>query len=291
MNTIGARIAWILCLGMGVPAMPAALAQESKPASQTSEPGVHRLEIYNGPLHSVYYYAAGASPGELAGFRNAAYAQKQAELAGQLLDLRNQYVNDERVLESRRRTVQQQWYGYANQYSPGYGAPYYGYGGYGYPWLGSGYPFLGFGNVTASNNLAFGVGDEGPIKDQLARTLAGQATPEFAAMAGQHLDTALARVGGPANRDLARGAPEKTGIAPAGYETTPADGFRLASPGAHVIVTSKVGDTIDKVDGTLVRENSDWIVVKTAAGNRTIPKRQVVDILEPGGTASPPSKP
>jgi hypothetical protein len=285
MNTIGLRTRLAVCFGVAVLAGQTCPAQEAGPAVYKSESGVHRMDIYNGPLRSVYFFG-GAAPGELDSYRNAAYAERQADLANQLLDLRNQYVNDERILENRRRTVQQQWYGYANQYSLGYGSgsgyPYYGYGGYSYPGFGVGSAYLGGFSTTASNNLAYGVGDEGAIKAEFAHALAGQATPEFAALAGRQLDTALARVSGPGTP----GSAQKTGITQVGYQS-PAEGFRLASPGAHVIVTCKIGDTTEKIDGALFRENADWIVIKTPAGNRTIPKRQVVDVLEPGEKPAP----
>jgi hypothetical protein len=73
------------------------------------------MEIINGPLRTVHYFSTADSMGELIGPRRNAYAEKQAELADQLLDLRKQYVNDERALQNRRKTVQEQWYGQANQ--------------------------------------------------------------------------------------------------------------------------------------------------------------------------------
>jgi hypothetical protein len=117
----------------------------------------------------------------------------------------------------------------------------------------------------------------------MARTLATQATPEFAAQVGRDAD---ARAQGVMNPGQA-GRPQ-TGVSPAGYYGSPAaDGFSVASPGAHVIVSCKIGDTTEKIDSTLLRENADWIAVKTQAGNRTIPKRQVLDMLELGQATKP----
>jgi hypothetical protein len=49
--------------------------------------------------------------------------------------------------------------------------------------------------------------------------------------------------------------------------------------------------TIAKVSGPFfagaAQVGEAWIVVKTAAGNRTILKRAVLDILEPGQTGKP----
>jgi hypothetical protein len=245
MNITDVRVGWVLCFGVAALGAPTLQAQEAKPPAQSNESRTHLLEIYNGPFRTVHYYGTGDSTGELASLRSNAHAEKQAELADLLLDLRKQYVHDERALQSRRKTVQQQWYGQANEYSFGYD-PYWsypvGYAGYGY----SGFTAGGYSGTTY-NNLAFGVGDEGAIKSAIARTLANQATPKTA-----------------------------------GYGPTAAEGFSVAPPGAHVIVSCKIGDTTEKIDGTLLDENADWIVVKTQAGNRTIPKRQVLEILEPG---------
>ena len=73
----------------------------------------------------------------------------------------------------------------------------------------------------------------------------------------------------------------RTGIRPAGYDSPSGEGFALANPGVQVTVTSKIGDSIDRIEGSVARENADWLVLNTKSGMRTIPKRQIVDILQP----------
>src|SRR5438876_3164060 len=115
----------------------------------------HALEIFNGPMRTVHYFADRAAPQEQAALNELTRLENEAALTGELALLRRQYVNDERFLEARRTNVQHLLYGYSTQYSAGlypeyirgwygYGAGW-GYGGYpygcwgGYPYLYSGY--------------------------------------------------------------------------------------------------------------------------------------------------------
>ena len=86
-----ASTAWVLS-SLGLLAAAPIFGQGTKPAAQNTEPGIHRLQIYNGPLRTVHYFSASGSPGEQANFREAERAENQVDLANQLLDLRNQYV-------------------------------------------------------------------------------------------------------------------------------------------------------------------------------------------------------
>jgi hypothetical protein len=263
-------------------AVVSAVQAQEKPAVQTTEPSFHRMEIYNGPLRSVYYSAAGASTGERLALREVQRSENEAALADQLLAMRRQSVNDESILQNRRRNVQQLFYGYSSTVSAGLLAgtvstlfPF----GFGYPAFG--FPFYpGFGSVITQHGLS-GVGDEGPIKTELARMLAAQAGPEYAAQAYSQYYNALTRAAETNSRIAAVvGVPSKGGIRPAQYQA-PLGPSRLPQPGTHVVVSRKVGANVEKVEGNVVSETGDWMVLDTKAGRLTIAKNSIVDILEP----------
>src|SRR5690242_14050256 len=77
-----------------------------KPAV-ADEGGVHRMVIYNGAARTVHYLSEGLSPGDQAALHNLETAENQVGLADQLLGLRQQYVADERVLQTQRRHMQE----------------------------------------------------------------------------------------------------------------------------------------------------------------------------------------
>ena len=200
--------AGLLMLGACLSWSPAQ-AQEVRPAADTDS-GVHRMELYNGPLRTVHYFSLGMSPGEQSSLHALERAENEVAAADQVLALRRQYVMNERRLESRRAEVQRLLYGY-NSVQPNNVLPFLGYSsnastalgpfgpggealpvGFGYP--GYPYPATGGGLGSSSQTLAFGMGDEGRIKTDVARTLSTLATPEHAAQASRNLDTALARV-------------------------------------------------------------------------------------------------
>jgi len=257
-----------------------------KPAVKQEGPGgVHRMEIYNGPTRTVAYIYGGLSPSEESAVREMQRTENEAALADDLLALRREYVSSELALEARRRAVQGLLYGYANEASNTFTASSGGWvGGYGgYPYL-SAYPYANpYGYLPASysasfsgstmNSLAYGVGDEGVIKTAMARTIAGQATPEYASQANLAVQTAMARGSQSDSIRTAMGMTKKEPVAAAGFETTTA--------GADVVVTRTLDGKNEKVEGKMVREDKDWLVVDTKDGRRTIPKTQVVDILEP----------
>jgi hypothetical protein len=175
MKAIREHTARLCCLGLGL-FCSSALAQQPPP-KPAAEPGFHRMEIYNGATRTVHYVPAGASAADQTRVRDRERAENDAALADDLAMLRRQYVRDESFLQNRRTNVQQLFYGYSNQIGGGY-YPGWGWGGYllGYLGYGYGYPYFGFG-VGASNSLMWGVGDEGVIKRELARTLAGPSAP------------------------------------------------------------------------------------------------------------------
>jgi hypothetical protein len=185
-NSFGAAFA--ICAAVGLAQVSGLRAQDKS---------FHQMEILNGTVRTVHYFLDNATPAEAAELRWREQTENDVALAGELSALRRQYVNDERFMENRRTNVQQLLYGYSTEYAvslyPGWN---YGWGGgwYGYP-FGFGYGYPGFyGNMagTAAHSLAFGVGDEGRIKTEMAHTLAGQATPAFAQEAYQALQRPFA---------------------------------------------------------------------------------------------------
>jgi hypothetical protein len=284
MKTVTACFGSAACLALAL--VSGGKAQE-KPAAQ-NESGFHRIEIYNGPFRMVHYASFGASTGEQTLLHDVERSENEAALADQLLALRRQYVRDESILEKRRRQVQELYYGYWNVGNPGlitgigavataYPFGYSYYAPYNYAYLS--YPSVASG--TSVNGL-YGVGDEGRIKTELARTLAVQATPEYAAQAYRQYNNALARAGESDGR-IAKvvGAPSKGGIRPLAYEPAPGESPRLTRPGAHVVVNTRLGNTAEKVEGTVVSDAGDWLVLDTKAGQLSIAKSAIIDILQP----------
>lgn len=287
MNT---RKAWIGSAGCFALAFVATANAQEKPAVQGPQADFHRMEIYNGPFRMVQFFAAGASAAEQANLREIERSENDAALADQLLALRRQYVANERILENQRRQFQQLLYAYPTQISAGlltgtlpaaypfgygYSSPY-DYGSFLY----GGSPYLaGFAGI-ASVNGAWGIGEGSPIKVELARTLASQATPEYATQAYRQYYNALAHAGEPNSRiATVAGVPSKGGIRPLEYQPAPGE-LRLTRPGAHVVLTRKLGDSAEKVEGTVVSETGDWVVLDTKAGKRSLAKSTIVDVLE-----------
>src|SRR5207248_3030729 len=84
------------------------------------------------------------------------------------------YVRNERLLEQRRGQVNPLLYGYSSAYgaalplpTPAYGC---GFGAYPIPVAGFGYP-----RAAVVNTLAFGIGNEGVVKNELVRGLGAAA--------------------------------------------------------------------------------------------------------------------
>jgi hypothetical protein len=290
MKTVTACFGSAACLALAL--VSVAKAQEKQAAQ--NEPGFHRIEIYNGPARMVHYSSFGASTGEQTLLRDVERGENEAALADQLLALRRQYVRDESILEKRRSQVQELFYGYWSVLSPSlvsgaalttypfassisypFGYSYYAPYNYAYPY------YTSVGSGTSVNGL-YGVGDEGRIKTELARTLAVQATPEYAAQAYRQYNNALARAGESDSR-IAKvvGAPSKGGIRPLSYEPAPGESPRLTRPGAHVVVNTRLGNTVEKVEGTVVSDAGDWLVLDTKAGQLSIAKSAIITSLEP----------
>jgi hypothetical protein len=258
-----------------------AQGQDVKPAVRPAEGGggvVHRMEIRNGPTTAVRYFSTDVTEGDRSVLRELERASNEARYAGDLQALLRQYVNDERLLEPKRRTVQAALYGQsitASSFGSGVGPAYAGYGagpvfvGYGaaypyaYPYNYGGYAFgypyaypgavFGGGSLTTTESLAFGVGDEGRMKEALVQVLARQATPEYAAAANRAYDNALARAASSAVIRPVLGPDERGRVKGAAFE-------RPQPSAVTVTLTLKGGG---KVAGDAVREDGDWYVVES----------------------------
>ncbi len=250
------------------------------PADQ-GEPGVGRLEIWNGPVRTVHYVYRGLSPSEAQAVRELERAENEMTLANDMLALRMQYVGGERVADAQRRFTQQQLYGYsASESNSGsvaysrrvgeYGriAPWWGgwgWGGWGGGWS-NGTTGAASGGFTSTDavGLGQGVGDEGAIKTLMARTIAGQATPEYAARANADLQAAA---GAAASYPVVRNS--------LGLKETP-----FSFVGAEVSVEVAGGGA--PIKGTLMGEDRDYLFIKKADGSTSrVPKGNVREVVTP----------
>jgi len=285
MNLQRTGLAAVAALALTVSLALPARGQPVKPAAE-NEFGVRRMEIWNGPVRTVHYFMQGSSPGEEATLRDLARAENDLASADEVQGLRRLYLKNERLLANRRGQVNPLLYGYSSEYAagliPGVVTGGFGYGGFaGYPY-GSAYGIGGFGNVgsgfaypgigaaigNVNNSLANGVGNEGVMKNELARGLAEAATPEAIARATRAYDTAVARVGESQRLHVALGYPKAEG--------TPVKEERWV--GGQVTVTTKDGKTFD---GKLVREEPEWITVETATEDVSLRKSEVTRIVRP----------
>jgi len=269
---LGTAIALAAC--MPVPAQ----AQQGKPAAQ-NESGIHRMEIWNGPVRTVHNFSRGFSPGEVAALRALEHAEAGLAIADEVQGLRRLYLRNERVLEQRRGQVNPLLYGYSTESAAG-GFDTSGYAGYGrYPYAylygGGGIASsgtFGFGSVTKT--LASGIGNEGVIKNELAHTLTDASASDAYARAARAYDVAVARV---AESDRLR-----TALGWRKGEASPVKEERWV--GGQVSVTTKDGKM---VDGKLVREEAEWITVETATEEVSLRKSEVTRIARPKKEAKP----
>lgn len=237
-------------------------AQDKRP--RDGRPDVFRMDIINGGSTTVRYFGAGLSPSEGSLLREMEDVQNQLALARDLTALSRQYVASERLLEPIRRQVQQQLYGLdvtttsfntAYAFASPYGTYAAGVPGFNTflfnPWLSaSALPVAGT-EVRVNRSLANGVGDQGPMKDALAKIVAGRATPEAVAALERSYDRLARRAG---SSEALR----------AGLRLPRGDGTRLAADeDSPVTLTLKGGD---KVRGDSVKEAKDWFVVSRPGG-------------------------
>jgi hypothetical protein len=270
---------------LGAALATAAMGQQVDPNAPGS---VHPVEILQGPNRWVDYVTQGnLSNSDRMAVQELQRAENELAYVNNLQRLKQQYVEDERTLQPQRRYVQEQLYGTSitynragEAYSSGWGGwgggfgAYGGYGGFGYPYTWGGYGgYGGWGgssyssgtNTTVTRNLQFGMGDEGRIKDALAPVVAVQAMPEYTGQVLRDYENAVARA--ETSPALARALAFRKG------EARPVADFPVRfKKGDRVVLTLKGGD---KVVGTMVEENPDWVVVRTATGQVTVRKAEV----------------
>jgi hypothetical protein len=242
---------------------------------------VHRLEIYNGPMRTVHYYVEGLSMGERASLSDLQRLENEVAFTDQLAALRQQYIRDERELQRRRAVVQNLLYGTSTTYATGFypgavwvGGYPYGYGlplSYAYPNVVTTAALYPIGSVgTTTQSLLFGIGDEGVIKTEMARVLASQASPQYAALARQEYLTALDRASNDPKLGRVLGL-KKGDVALAEFARVVPPGMGL-SAGDQVSLTARDGKTID---GKFVRETGDWVTVDTGKEQVTVRKSEI----------------
>jgi hypothetical protein len=312
MRTVFTQTAWVLGLLLATstgwaqqgvkPIPPAEGAPKPGVRRAADEPGgVHRMVIYNGPVRTVHYVYDNVSPSEESSMRDLERAENEVALADQLLALKLQYVRDERQLQSRRTEVQRLLYGYSSETTAGLsgatgGYPFgLGYGGYGvtggffYPGYGiagagaAGYPFgggVGFGGYvgSGSNSLAYGVGDEGAIKTEIAKVLANEANPGYAAGAEAKLAASLSHA---SQYESARGA---MGVKePIALTAGPGVESRFGvKPGDEVTLTVRgAGDKTDTVKGKVVSEGPEFLTIDNGSQEEMIRSSEIMRIARP----------
>jgi hypothetical protein len=242
------------------------------PAVARQSADLGRIEIYEGARRTVYYVAAHLSVGERSALQELARAENESAYAGDLLALKREYVDSERVLEPYRRSVQQQLYGISTETTDSASvASGYGRGGY-YPYAFANPYFNGFGGgyfggatTTVSRSLANGVGYEGPLKDAMAKQIATEASPEFAGAISREYDVALGRAASSERLANAFGV-TRSNVVPA------------ATNPSRIQLTLKSGE---KLDGNLYGEDSDWFRVETATGTVSVRKAEVTRVEVP----------
>jgi len=272
-----ATLALTACL-----ALPARAQPPGKPAAD-NEPRTHRMVIENGPVRTVHYISKDFSPGEESALRDLERAENGLAAAGQLLDLRRLYLRNEMTLEQRRGQVNPLLYGYSSQLGTdsfagggfsGFGGYPYGYG-FGYPYGVSTFGNMGYGwgttnSASSLNSLAPGIGNEGVIKNEMARMIADPSASDAYARAARAYDAALARVADTkAGKSIGLVAAEHT----AGPRVT--------------LVMKKEGE---KITGNLVSDDADWITVETDKEQVSVRKADVDRIVRVRSDVKPASR-
>jgi hypothetical protein len=193
------------CLAIGCVALasfPGRAEDKKNDKNDKAEPRIHVITINQGTRRTVEIVGTGdVSPSWLAAEQDRARAMNEANYVAELQDLKRQYIANERLFAARRHEVQMQQYGNSstttNSSSLAYGD---GYRGFGYPYWGwsgnGGYPAGILGSLsnstTTTRDLSMGVGPEGALQTDMARVIASQSTPDFAATASRNFTNSAA---------------------------------------------------------------------------------------------------
>ncbi len=272
-SRIGSPYSPVLGVLVGVLLAAPAWAGDKNPRDR-----VFKMDISNGFTHRVRYFGDALSPGESTTLSELERLENTRAYARDLLAAKEQYVTTERILEPHRRYVQRMLYGlnvtgssYGMMSGGGYGGGLgyyprvaassywagYGYGGYG-GWGAGGYTAARQRTVNAS--LANGVGEEGVMKDMIARTIAQEATPEFAASLDRAYQEVSLRASASPTLRVALKMPT--------LEASRKERNRIRAVAAEdgVVLTLKSGQ---KIHGTKMRETKDWYIVDMDGGRQT----------------------
>jgi hypothetical protein len=300
MRTVIRHTGWALALLLAAStgwAQPGA----ARPADEGS---VQRLEIYNGPMRSVYYVPTGTvSPSEAASLRDLERAENDVALAGELQALRLKYVRNASLLENRMSEVNRLLYGYSSETSGGWtgASGFFGYAGAGpygvtngyfYPGYGisgpyaSAYPFgygypggvVGYaGTNVGSNSLAYGIGSQGVVKDVVASTLRDALAPDFAVGANHELSAAWSNASHSAAFRKGAGLKEPIALA---AQAGPESRFGV-KPGDEVTVNYRLGNKTEQATGKVRAENAEFLTIDTSKGEEMIRSSEITNLVKP----------
>jgi hypothetical protein len=229
---------------------------------QADRPGaVRQVQLFEGARRTVRYFGENLSPSEMTMLRDMERLENEMAYTRDLGVLKRQYVYSERLVEPYRRLVQQYLYGLNTTQTTFSGV---GAGGglvFGVPArtgvLGRG-PFgvagpvgalFGGQNLTVNRSLAYGVGDEGVLKNAMAPVITSQSSPEYAASVGRAYDQVVLRASATPRLAKAMRLPktdniieERGDIARAERQAGRAGSPAAGEPTAPYMVTLKSGE-------------------------------------------------
>jgi len=307
------RVLWCGAVALATVLSATPAWAQVRPASEDREPQVHRMDIYSGGLRTVHYFGQNMSSGDQTTLADLERSENQASTGDLLGQLHREYLVNERAMEARRHQVQMLLYGYSSEtgaggltssapltpyaYAPSYGyssvigagglsgvAPFVGSAyapRYNSSYLYAGSPYLGAGTfeATATNSLANGIGDEGVLKKDLARTWSAQATPERIAELRRDRDAIAARISQSDGLRAAFNPGAKGGVVPAANDS---------ATRPHVVVTTKSNE---KIEGTLVNDDKEWLTVDTGKEEVSVRSSDAVRIVKGKTKVMPTSNP
>lgn len=162
----------------------------------------------------------------------------------------------------------------------GYGV----YGGYGYGMgayggrMGGGMAAMSHSKVTETRSLKDGVGDEGRIKDAMAKAIANETTPEYAHQVLHEHERAMTHAA--SSPVLARTLNlRKSSVAAASAEPSYPEDSK---------VTIWIGK--DKYDGMVKTDQPDWIILKTDEGEMRVRKSSIDRSIVRAGPKQTPQR-
>lgn len=283
---------FLLVLGTGLFSLfclsHSAMAQDPKvggAADPATGKKVWPLVIYNGSQRTIRYFSQGLSNSEQQTLRELEHAQNELSYLQGLQQLRLSSIKNEQIMAAQQRagtrvlrdvtTIDNSSFstGFRTFGRSGLGLPV------GFRSFGGGFGFgSGFGGVSqitsASRNrsrvIERGAGDPTPFQQEMAKTLANQASPEYLQQAFYNVQSAMSKAQRSENLSTALGLKkpaEGGGIAEVAYGS-----------GSAIQLTLKDGEVLK---GSFVSETGDWITVATEAGHESIRKAEVKRIVRP----------